>query len=325
MDDYVAMLLDNTVEAAERAASLREEMALPEVAADSRYYRYLMREATRLAPYAEVHRRLLAAAEALDKCRREAACAEEEMRSLYREEESRLTQALDAAKEDAQSLATFAAAGGNAPCVMCVRDSAWSGFGQDVVRLYAHYLDMVGIGYTLEEDKSGGTITADGGLGRLRYEAGLHKRSDGASCTVTVMPLPVVGEVRISPEDVRIDIFCSSGKGGQNVNKVETAVRVTHLPTGTVVTCQDERSQLMNKRRALATLQTRLADAAKRANAQTYVQERDAQIRDRSNAIRRYDLSKNIVHDMRTGADAPLKEAMRGNIEPLIKAAALQL
>lgn len=318
MDDSVKNLLNNTREAAERAMEVQAELELPETAADARYYQRLGREAARLAPYAEAYRRLKSAADALDRCRTEKQSAEGEFRALYQEEEDRLSAELKEAEANAEALVRLTELGGNEPCVLTVKGSAVNKFGVDVLRLYRHYLDLSGVRYAADETAEGGTLTAEGGLGRLHFEAGLHKRSDGASCTVTVMPAKPEGEVCVSPEDIRVDIFCSSGKGGQNVNKVETAVRITHVPTGTVVTCQDERSQLMNKRRALATLAKRLGEERAKTLNQAYVLERDAQIKDRSNAIRRYDIANNKLCDTRTNVSVPLKEGMRGKIERLI-------
>lgn len=322
MDQRTQTLLSYTQEAAARADALRLELEQPEAAADSRYYRRLTLEAARLTPFAAVHARLSEAAEALDRCRQDTPAAEGELRTLYREEENRLLSELQAAQADAEALTHVAQAGGNSPAVLTVRCTQRTRFGGDVLHLYAHYLDLSGIAYTLTEYDWGGTIEAEGGLGRLKNESGLHRRTDGADCTVSVMPRKATGAVCLSPEDLRVDIFCSSGKGGQNVNKVETAVRVTHIPTGTVVTCQDERSQLMNKRRALATLEARLNERARKAVDADYVKERDAQVRDRSNAIRRYDIEKNTLRDTRTGETVPLKEGMRGKIERLILSAA---
>ena len=324
MDDYVATLLDNTREAALEADDIAAQLSLPEVAADSRYYLYLSKKAARIAPYAQAHNSLRQAVDALEANRKEQAAATGEMLALYREEERELTRKLEEATADAAALAHYMQNGGNAPCVLTVRQESGSSFAAEVLRLYARYLDLVGVGYDLAEDKTGGTLRVQtGGLGRLRHEAGLHKRSDGASCTVTVMPLPPEGKVEISPEEIRVDIFCSTGKGGQNVNKVETAVRITHLPTGTVVTCQDERSQLMNKRRALATLAQRLQTEQDRRQAADYVRTRDDQIRDRSNPVRRYDLQRNLLRDTRTDCTVPLREALRGKIDPLVRAMAL--
>ena len=322
MDQRTQTLLCYTQEAAARADALRREMELPEAAADSRYYRRLTLEAARLAPFAEAHARLSRIAADLDKCREAIPTAEGELRALLQEEERALSTELQAAQADADALTHLAQSGGNAPAVLTVRCTQRSKFGGDVLHLYAHYLDLSGIAYTLAEYDWGGTIEAEGGLGRLKGESGLHRRTDGVDCTVSVMPRKVTGEIRVSPEDIRVDIFCSSGKGGQNVNKVETAVRITHIPTGTVVTCQDERSQLMNKRRALATLETRLNERTQRATDADYVKERDAQVRDRSNAIRRHDIDKNVLRDTRTGETVPLKEGMRGKIERLIMSVA---
>ncbi len=319
----VKTLLDNTQEAYLRSLQLAAEMALPETAADSRYYLYLSREAARLAPFAKAHDALSKAVQALETNEREAKEAGD-LLPLYREEREAQQKALQEAVDDAVALTRFLKHDGNAPCVLTVRETPTADFGKDVLRLYARYLDGAGFGYTIEEDKTGGTIRAEGGLGRLRHEAGLHRRDDGAQCTVSVMPQKRAGKVTILPEEIRVDIFCSSGKGGQNVNKVETAVRITHLPTGTVVTCQDERSQLMNKRRALSTLAERLQARQDRENDLCYTLERDKQTRDRSNPVRRYDTAHDLLVDKRTDVAIPLKKAWRGEIDPLLRALALQ-
>ena len=325
MTDYWRILLDNTSEAAQSAALLHARLQLPETAADSRLYLHLSKEAQRLAPYAEAHNRLQQAVEALAANRKEQQTAESEWLTLLREEEARLVQEATRCADRLQALTGYMAHGGNAPCQLTVRGVNGNEFAHNVLRLYEHYLDETGLAYTVQITPEGGAIDVGaGGFGRLRYEAGTHKRSDGAACTVAVMPVAPKGKVEILPEEIRVDIFCSTGKGGQNVNKVETAVRITHLPTGTVVTCQDERSQLMNKRRALSTLQQRLQEAQDKQTRQDYVQRRDSQVQDRSNAVRRYDQVKGLLRDTRTEAQVPLAEGMRGHIEPLIRAAVLK-
>ena len=171
MDQRTETLLSYTQEAAARADALRREMELPEAAADSRYYRRLVLEAARLAPFATAHARLLSAASALDKCRLDASAANGELRDLFQEEEARLAQELQAAQADADALTHLAEAGGNAPAVLTVRCTDRTKFGGDVLRLYAHYLDLSGIAYTLMETDWGGTIEAEGGLGRLEDSA----------------------------------------------------------------------------------------------------------------------------------------------------------
>ncbi|MBO4534690.1 MAG: peptide chain release factor 1, partial [Clostridia bacterium] len=190
---------------------------------------------------------------------------------------------------------------------------------------YQRYLAEQGVDCTLfEVDKLVRLDVGPTGYGLLRREVGLNKRVQGGAATVAVMPEVARDKIVLDPEDIRVDIYRSSGKGGQNINKVETAVRVTHLPTGTVVTCQDERSQLANKKRAMEHLVERLqADRDRLAHAQ-YVGERDSQVRDRSNAIRVWDEQKGWLRDTRTDVKVSLREASRGQIHRLIVAVATQ-
>lgn len=325
MTHYWQILLDNTREAAERAAVLRAQLTLPEMAADSRLYLHLTKEARRLAPYAQAHDGLLGAIESIRRNREEQQSADAEWLAMLREEEQRLQAQAEDCAQRLQALTSSMTDGGNSPCELTVRGVGNAQFAHDVLRLYARYLEEAGLTYTQTLTPEGGALQVQaGGYGRLRYEAGTHKRTDGTLCTVAVMPLHTQDKVEVLPEEIRVDIYCSTGKGGQNVNKVETAVRITHLPTGTVVTCQDERSQLMNKRRALDTLTRRLQAEQDRDAHQDYVRTRDSQVQDRSNAVRRYDIQRNQLRDLRTDACVSLTEGMRGHIEPLIRAALLK-
>ena len=211
-------------------------------------------------------------------------------------------------------------------------------FAGDLFRMYMRYCETKGWRTSVIEQSDGAlggiksvsfTVSGDEAWSILHFESGVHRvqrvpeteaqgRVHTSTVTVAVMAEAEEVDFELNPEDLRIDVFRSSGHGGQCVNTTDSAVRVTHIPTGTVVTCQDERSQLMNKRRALATLEARLKEREQKAAAADYVKERDAQVKDRSNAVRRYDLDKNVLKDMRTGECVPLKEAMRGRIEPLV-------
>lgn len=156
----------------------------------------------------------------------------------------------------------------------------------------------------------------------MSQESGCHKWRTNDTHVVTVAVLPKESDTpyALDYRDVRIDIFCSSGKGGQNVNKVETAVRVTHIPTGMVVTCQDERSQLMNKRRALAELESRLASQQQRAKQKANNKAKEDLLADMSNPIRVWDEYEDIVRDTRVAITLPLKQCLKGNIHGIIDA-----
>lgn len=177
-----------------------------------------------------------------------------------------------------------------------------------------------------------------GAFSRFKYERGVHRvqrvpvtESSGRihTSTATVAVLPEAGEVEVSidPDDLRIDIFHSRGAGGQNVNKVATAVRITHLPTGMVVTCQDERSQLRNKMKAMAVLRARLLDLERRKQEREISFQRRSQVGtgDRSEKIRTYNFPQDRVTDHRIGLSLHnLSRIMDGELDPLIDALATE-
>jgi len=129
-------------------------------------------------------------------------------------------------------------------------------------------------------------------------------------------------EVQINAEDLKVDTFRSSGAGGQHVNKTESAVRITHLPTGTVVACQEERSQLKNRQRAMALLRSRIYDARQRALAAARAAERKEQVGtgDRSDRIRTYNFPQDRLTDHRLNRNFALSQVLEGKLEPVIDA-----
>ena len=142
-----------------------------------------------------------------------------------------------------------------------------------------------------------------------------------STATVAVMPEAEDVEVNIKPDDLRVDIFCSGGHGGQNVNKVATAVRITHLPTGIMAICQDERSQSRNKTRAMAVLRARVFDQEQRRHSEEIARERRSQVGtgDRSEKIRTYNFPQGRVTDHRIGLNLHnLESILGGEIDSLI-------
>ena len=174
--------------------------------------------------------------------------------------------------------------------------------------------------------------------GSLKHESGVHRvqrvptteasgRIHTSTATVAVMPEVEDVDVHIDPKDLRIDTFCSSGAGGQSVNTTYSAIRITHLPTGVVVTCQDERSQLKNRHKAMRTLRTRIVEAERAKQEASVAQHRRSQVGmgDRSEKIRTYNYPQNRVTDHRIGLTLhKLDRVLEGQLDELIAALNLQ-
>jgi peptide chain release factor 1 len=176
-------------------------------------------------------------------------------------------------------------------------------------------------------------IIGDGAYSRLKFESGAHRvqrvpetesqgRIHTSACTVAVMPeMAEVGETEINTSDLRIDTFRASGAGGQHVNKTDSAIRITHIPTGVVVECQDERSQHKNKARALSLLQARLTDAAREKQTSEQAKNRRTLVGsgDRSERIRTYNFPQGRVTDHRINLTLyKLDEFLEGDIDMVI-------
>lgn len=175
-------------------------------------------------------------------------------------------------------------------------------------------------------------ITGKGAYSRLKYESGVHRvqrvpvteasgRIHTSAATVAVLPEAEDVDIKIDEKDLRIDTFCSSGPGGQSVNTTYSAVRITHIPTGLIVQCQDSRSQIKNKEKAMKVFRSRLFDIETKKKEKERAMERKTQVGsgDRSERIRTYNYPQNRVTDHRTGLTLyKLEQALEGNIDELI-------
>jgi peptide chain release factor 1 len=177
-------------------------------------------------------------------------------------------------------------------------------------------------------------VKGKGAYSQLKWESGVHRvqrvpvtessgRLHTSTATVAVLPKAEEVDISINPDDLKVDIFHSGGAGGQNVNKVATAVRMTHIPTGMVVVCQDERSQLQNKLRALSVLRTRLLDIERRKQEDKIISERRAQVGtgDRAEKIRTYNFPQDRLTDHRINLTMHnLPRILGGDLDELIDA-----
>ncbi|MGN0966968.1 MAG: peptide chain release factor 1 [Candidatus Coprovivens sp.] len=216
-------------------------------------------------------------------------------------------------------------------------------FAGDLFRMYSRYADKLGWKYEIldaEQGTAGGysqievKIKGDKVYSKLKYESGSHRvqripvtesngRIQTSTATVLIMPEVEDVDIEINPNDLRIDTYCASGHGGQGVNTTPSAVRITHLPTNTVVTCQNERSQIQNKAQAMEVLRARLYQAEQERQDAEVGSERRSKIGtgDRSEKIRTYNYPQNRVTDHRIGYTTnSLDRVMDGALEDIIDA-----
>ncbi|HID11487.1 MAG TPA: peptide chain release factor 1, partial [Candidatus Latescibacteria bacterium] len=216
-------------------------------------------------------------------------------------------------------------------------------FAADLARMYTRYAERKG--WKVEPMNSNPTelggfkevvfaISGDEVYRHLKYESGVHRvqrvpvtesggRIHTSAASVVVLPQAEEVEVEIDPEDLRIDVFRSSGPGGQSVNTADSAVRIVHIPTGIVVQCQDERSQLQNKRKALQILRARLLDMKRQERERELAERRRSSVRtgDRSVKIRTYNFPQNRVTDHRINFTLyRLEDVLDGDLDELIEA-----
>ncbi len=215
-------------------------------------------------------------------------------------------------------------------------------FAADLFRMYTRYAERQGwkveIMNTNFTDLGGFKevifmIEGRGAYSKLKFESGVHRvqrvpttesggRIHTSASTVTVLPEAEEVEVDVNPNDLRIDLFCSTGPGGQSVNTTQSAVRITHLPTGIVVSCQDEKSQHKNKDRAMRVLRARLKDRAEQEQRERIASTRKSQVGsgDRSERIRTYNFPQNRVTDHRIGLTSHrLQEILMGDLDDIIE------
>lgn len=220
-------------------------------------------------------------------------------------------------------------------------------FAGDLFRMYSRYAERIGLKIEIinaVEGTAGGfsqiefMIKGQGAYSKLKYESGSHRvqrvpvtesngRIQTSTATVLVMPEAEDVNITIDPKDLRIDIFRSSGCGGQGVNTTDSAVRITHLPTNTVVTCQNERSQIQNKEQAMKVLKARLYDLEQQKHDQELGSERRSKIGtgDRAEKIRTYNYSQNRVTDHRIGFTTnSLDRVMNGQLDEIIDALTME-
>jgi len=347
MSDFLAR-----IEAAEvRARELEAELVDPEVAREPRRYEKLGKELGSLRPLLETGARYRDTLAELEDSRTMLEDPDAELAELARGEVERLVPEREALEARLAELLTPVDPNDEKNAILEIRGGTGGEeaalFAADLFRMYARYAE--GRGWKLEplsssETGTGGfkeviaMISGDDVFKRLKFERGVHRvqrvpatesqgRIHTSTVTVAVMPEAEDVDVAIDPQDLRIDVMRAGGPGGQSVNTTDSAVRITHIPSGLVVQCQDEKSQHKNKAKAMKVLRSRLLELEEQRAAEERSSERRAQVGtgERSEKIRTYNFPQNRITDHRAGVTLhKLEGVLAGELDELLDAVRAQ-
>ncbi|MBN1176310.1 MAG: peptide chain release factor 1 [Dehalococcoidales bacterium] len=331
-----------------RYEELNEKMAQPEVATDLAQLQSLAQERAAIEDTVTIYRKYKDAQKSLEETR---AMLEddldEEMTKLANQEIESLEKQLEELTQELRVALIPKDPNDEKDIIMEIRAGTGGNeaalFAADLFRMYSRYAQThnwkIEI-LSMSESGIGGfkeiifELKGKGAYSRLKYESGVHRvqrvpvtessgRIHTSTSTVAVLPKAEEVDIDVNPDDLKIDIFHSGGAGGQNVNKVATAVRMTHLPTGMVVVCQDERSQLQNKTKAMSVMRTRLMDIERRKQEEQITSDRRSQVGtgERVEKIRTYNYPQDRITDHRINQNVHnLPRFMEGDLDELIDA-----
>jgi peptide chain release factor 1 len=333
------MITDRLESLEKRYQELEDALTDPEVIKNQDLYHKSRKEHADLAPVIQVFRRYQQVEKEL---------AEEEMKAYAREEIQGLKDQADRLEEELRFLMLPKDPNDDKNVILEIRAGTGGEeaglFAADLFRMYTRLCERKGWKLEILSHSATGigglkeivaSISGNQVYSQLKYESGVHRvqrvpatesqgRIHTSAVTVAVLPEAEEVDVQISPEELRIDVFRSSGPGGQSVNTTDSAVRITHLPTGLVVSCQDEKSQHKNKAKGLKVLRSRLFDLKQQEQQQQIAQERKSQVGtgDRSERIRTYNFPQSRITDHRIGFSIhglKMEAALDGELDELIQ------
>lgn len=332
-----------------RYTEIESELANPETISDLKKYTALLKEHKQMTPIVETYRTFRKAEEDLAEAKEflEEAGSDKDLKELAQEAAAEAKESLERLAEELKVLLLPRDPNDDKNVIVEIRSGAGGEeaalFAGSLLRMYTMYAEASG--FKTEVLSSNPTelggykevsfeITGDGAYSRFKFESGVHRvqrvpetesqgRIQTSTATVAVLPEADEVEFEINQSELKIDTFRSSGAGGQHINKTDSAIRITHLPTGTVVECQDERSQHKNKERALKILSARLLEVEQQKHKDEIDSARRAQVGtgDRSERIRTYNFPQGRVSDHRIGLTLYKIDAiMNGSLDELIDA-----
>ena len=331
-----------------RYEELTQALASPEIVTDSAKYQKTAKAHSEIAPVVEKYREYKDLTRGIVESK--VVLAEEkdpDMRAYAQEELDKLQSRVSAIEEELKALLLPKDPNDEKNIILEIRAGTGGDeatlFAAEIFRMYTRYAEMqrwkVEVLSTSESSAGGlkeviAIIEGKRVYSQLKYESGVHRaqrvpateqqgRIHTSAVTVAVLPEAEDVDIKIEAKDLRIDTFCSSGPGGQSVNTTYSAVRITHLPTNTVVSCQDEKSQIKNREKGMRVLRSRLYEIQMEKQQQALAKERKAMVGsgDRSEKIRTYNFPQNRLTDHRIGFTVhQLESVMDGKLQPLVDA-----
>jgi len=329
----------------DRFDQLEKDLSRPEIIRDQKTYQKYMKEHGRLSPIITIYRQHQSIGEEIENNRPLLDDPDMEMRKLAREEIDALKSRLSQLEQELKILLTPRDPNDEKNILLELRAGTGGDeaalFNAELFRMYTRYAELKGWKTEILSQNITGIggfkeiiilITGQRVYSLLKHESGVHRvqrvpeteaqgRIHTSAVTAAVLPEAEEVDVEIDPEDLRIDVFRSSGHGGQHVNVTDSAVRITHLPSGLVVTCQDEKSQHKNKAKAMKVLRSRLLDIEQKEQQSKISEERRSMVGsgDRSEKIRTYNFPQGRVTDHRIGLTLyKLESILQGSLDVLL-------